>query len=49
MCVLCKCTVYFPPAAKIYAEIGWQLQSVVDNSKVWGILFGLADCLLFHS
>jgi hypothetical protein len=37
------CTVYsFPPCCWNLCQIGRQLLSVVDNSKVWGKLFGLA-------
>jgi hypothetical protein len=50
MCILWMCTVYsFPPAAEICARLADQFLPVVDNSKVRGIYYGLAECLIFHS
>ncbi len=46
-CVLCP--VLFYPCSWNLCQIGRQFLSVVDNSKVWGILYGLAECLIFHS
>ncbi len=52
----CMCTVLcmvfsFPPCVwnlKL-CPVGQQYLSVVDSSSVWGILYGLAECLIFHS
>jgi hypothetical protein len=43
------CTVYsFPPYDGNLCQIGRQFLSVVDNSKVWGKQYGLAECLIFQ-
>ncbi len=44
LCVLC--VIYsFPPCGWNLCQVGRQFLSVVDNSKVWGIWFGLAECV----
>ncbi len=49
-CVCVLCMVYsFPPCGWNLRQVGRQFLWVVDNNKVWGIWFGLAECLIFHS
>ncbi len=48
-CVRLLYTVYsFPHCGWNFCEIGRQFLSVLDNNKVWGKLYGLAECLIFH-
>jgi len=47
MFVLCTVNSFLPCYWNL-CQIGRQLLSIVDNSKVWGKWFGLADCLAWR-
>ena len=46
------CTVYgvlFSPCSRNLCQIGQQILSIVDNSKVCGIWYGLSEFIIFPS